>query len=129
MTAGPVGSERPGDGSRLRRFLRDLGIGIGTTAVVLWLTFFGTAGAVEVATLVGVVAGAIWLATVDAARLVDRAGRPSPMLFGLAVVAAALVLTSMVVLGSATLFLVMGIALAGLVAGLSRAIGHIVRSR
>jgi hypothetical protein len=106
-----------------------MGIGIGTAAVVLWLTFFGTAGAVELATLIAVVAGAIWMATVDPRRLVDPAGRPNLMLFGLAAVATALVLTSMVVLGSATLFLVMGIALVGFVAGLSRAIGHVVRSR
>lgn len=129
MTGSPEGRRPPEDRLRRRRFLRDLGIGTGTAAAVLWLTFFGTAGAVELATLAGVVAGAIWMATVDPRRLVDPAGRPSLMLFGLAAVATALVLTSMVVLGSATLFLVMGIAFVGFVAGLSRAIGRVVRSR
>ncbi len=114
---------------RLRRFLRDLGIGIGTAAVALWLTFFGTAGAVEVSTLVAAVAAAIWFATVDAARLVDAGGRPSVMVFGLAGVAATLVLTSMVALGSATLFLVLAITLAGFVTGIVRAFGHAVRKR
>lgn len=129
MTGAPEGNRPPEDGLRFRRFLRDLGIGVGTAAVVLWLTFFGTAGAVELATLIGVVAGAIWMATVNPRRLVDPSGRPSLMLFGLAAVATALVLTSMVALGSATLFLVMGIACAGFVAGLSRAIGYVLRSR
>jgi hypothetical protein len=106
----------------LRPVLRDLAVGIGASAVALYLTFVGTAGAVEVATLAATVAAFIWFATVDAARLIDGRGRPHPTLFLLAATAVALVLATTLMLRTATLFLSLALSAAAVVAGLWRAV-------
>lgn len=120
MSGEPSSGERP----PRRRTARDLGLGVGFAGFVLWLTFFGSAGAVEVLTLVVAVGALIWFASVDPDRLVDPRGRPDVMVFGLSLLAGALVLTSMVVMQTGTLFLVAAVIAATFVVGLTRAVRH-----
>jgi hypothetical protein len=117
-------TDGPPAGAGRHRTIRDLALGIGASFFVLWLTFFGSAGAVEVFTLVAAVGALIWFASVDPERLVDGNRRPHPMVFGLSLLAGALVLTSMLVMQSATLFLVVAVMAAALVIGLTRAVRH-----
>lgn len=91
---------------------------------LLWLTFFSAPGAVEVATLVAAVGTLVWFATVDVVRLVDEERRPQVMLFGLATVGLALLVTAATFLSSAVTFLILGVGLAAIVTGLVRAIRH-----
>lgn len=120
-----MSGERPSsEAAPGRRTARDLALGIGAAFFVLWLTFFGTAGAVEVFTLVAAVGALIWFASVDPERLVDGNRRPHTMVFGLSLLACALVLTSMLVMQTATLFLVAAVMAAALVIGVTRAIRH-----
>jgi hypothetical protein len=91
---------------------------------LLWLTFFSAPGAVEVATLVAAVGTLVWFATVDVVRLVDEERRPQVMLFGLAIVGLALLVTAATFLSSAVTFLILGVGLAAIVTGLVRAIRH-----
>lgn len=121
MNGGPPIS---GPVSRRRRTARDLLLGIGAAGFVLWVTFFGSAGAVDVLTLVVAVGALIWFASVDPERLVGSGGRPHPMVFGLSSLAGALALTSMLVMQTATLFLVAAVMAASLVIGVTRAIRH-----
>ena len=87
-----------------RRFLRDAGWPVAIAAAALWLTFFGSAGAV------------------DPTRLVGPSGRPHGMVFSLTALGVALVVTAAVLLQTATLFLVgLVVAVAGVV-GAVRAI-------
>jgi fucose permease len=102
--------------------LRDLTLGIGAVAAILWLTFFATPGSVEVATLIAAVGTGIWFASVSAHRLVDHRNRPNPMVFGLTALAAMLVLAAAAVISTATLFLVVFITVVGGTVGLIRAI-------
>lgn len=106
---------------------RDLVFGVGVSAAVFWLTFFATAGTVVVATLVVAVVALIWFSTVDTSRLRDDAGRPHLMLFGLTLVAGALVVTAAVFISTPTVFLVgivvIGAAVVGLVRALRAAMG------
>ena len=106
------------------RFAKELAGGIGVVAFLLWLTFFGTAGLVEIATLAMAVAMLIWFATVEPARLTDGTRTPSLMLFGLATLGSAVVLTAALIMGTATLFLVALITFAAVGVGLVRALGH-----
>lgn len=101
---------------------KELITGIGACAVILWLTFFASPGAVQVATLVVAVAALIWFATVETGRLRDRHGRPHAMIFGLGAVAAALAITAAVFIATPTVFLVGGVILAGTVTGVVRAV-------
>lgn len=105
-----------------RRFLRELASGTAMVGFILWLTFFGTAGLVEVATLVVAVAVLIWFATVDPVRLMDSPDRPSLMLFFLGLVGCGLVLTAALILETGTLLLIAGLTLIALGIGLSRAL-------
>ncbi len=89
---------------------------------ILWLTFFGTAGFVELATLLVVVALLIWFATVDPVRLMDAPNRPSLMLFFLGLVGCGLVLTAALILETGTLLLIAVLTLIALGVGLSRAL-------
>jgi hypothetical protein len=107
-----------------RRFVRDLASGILTVGFILWLTFFGTEGFVELATLAGAVAMLIWFATVEPSRLMDGPRHPSTTLFLLALMGFALVLTAALIIGTGTLLLIALLTLVALVVGLSRAIGH-----
>ncbi len=110
--------------SPARRFLSDAGWPLVIAGAAIWLTFFGSAGAVQVATLAAAVVAFIWFASVDPARLVGPSGRPHGMVFGLAAVGVALVVTAAVLLQTATLFLVgLVVAAAGAV-GAVRAIRH-----
>lgn len=106
---------------------RDLVFGIGVSAAIVWLTFFATAGTVVVATLVVAVVALIWFSTVDTSRLQDDAGRPHVMLFGLTMVAGALVVTAAVFISTPTVFLVglvvIGAAVVGVVRALRAAMG------
>jgi hypothetical protein len=100
----------------------EVGLGVAVAAAALYLTFFGTAGTVEVATLLVAVAAFIWVAAVEPARLVDAAGRPRTLLFGLGGLALALVLTSVAVLGTGTALLLLLVTVAAVGVGLVRAI-------
>ena len=91
-------------------------------AFILWLTFFGTAGFVDLATLAAAVVLLIWFATVDPTRLMDPPGRPSLMLFFLGIVGFALVLTAALVIGTGTLLFIAAITLAAVGIGFSRAL-------
>jgi len=101
---------------------RDLTLGIAFVAAILWLTFFASAGSVQVATLIAAVAMGIWFATVPPLRLVDHHRRPHPLVFGLTLLGALLVIVAAAVLSTATVFLVGLITLTGAGVGLVRAV-------
>ena len=111
------------------RFARELAAGIGTVSFLLWITFFSAAGAVEIATLAVAVAMLIWFATVEPARLTDGGRTPSLMLFLLALMACAFVLTAALIIGTATLFFITFLTVAAVVVGLVRAFGHRYRQK
>lgn len=99
--------------------------GLVAAAVLLWLTFFAAGpGTVEVATLAAAVVALVWVATVDPARLVDEAGRPQMLLFGLAALGLALLVTAATFLSSATTLLTLAVGLGGLITGMTRAVRY-----
>lgn len=104
--------------------VRDLAIGIGTGMGAIALVFFGSAAAVEVATLVLAVAMLIWFATAPVSRIVDAPGRPSLMLFGLAALGLALMGTAAIFLGTLTVYLSTALVTASIVVGLVRGLGR-----
>lgn len=104
--------------------LRALAFGIISAAVLLWLTFFAGPGTVEFATLVAAGVALWWFATVDPARLVDEANRPQLLLFALAAVGLALLVTGAALISSATTFLMLGTGLAAIIIGFVRAVRH-----
>jgi hypothetical protein len=106
------------------RPVRDLAIGIGAGMGSIALVFFGSAAAVEIATLVATVATAIWFSTTSVDRLVVAPGRPSLMLFGLAGMGVALVVTAAIFLSSLTVYLATVVAVVGVAVGLARGIGQ-----
>jgi hypothetical protein len=101
-----------------------LAFGAISAAVLLWLTFFAGPEAVEIATLAATGVALWWFATVDPTRLVDESNRPQALLFGLAVLGCALLVTGAALLASATTFLILGVGVAAIVTGFSRAIRH-----
>jgi hypothetical protein len=101
---------------------RDLTLGIGFVVFLMWLMFFATPGSIEVATLAVGVALLIWFATVPAERLIDGRSRPSAGVFGLAGLGAAVVIVASTVISTGTVFLLVGITIAAIVTGLTRAI-------
>ena len=104
--------------------VRDLALGLGMSAFLLSLVFFGSFGMVELSTLALTVVVLIWTATVDPARLVDHTGRPHLMLFGLGFVALALIFTAAVLISTVTEYLALMVAIAALGTGLVRAVRH-----
>jgi hypothetical protein len=110
--------------SEWRRFARDLAVGIATVSFIIWLTFFGTEGFVELATLAAAVAMLIWFATVEPNRLMDGPRQPSTMLFLLGLMGFALVLTAALIIGTGTLLFIALLTLLAVVIGFSRAVGH-----
>ena len=107
-----------------RKFFRELASGIAMIGFLLWLTFFGTAGFVELATLAAAVALLIWFATVEPIRLMDSPRQPSVMLFLLALTGFAVVLTAALVIGTGTLLFVALLTLVSIGVGFARAVGH-----
>lgn len=103
---------------------RSLAFGVGSAAILIWLTFFAAAGAVEIATLAAVVVALLWFVTVDPARLTDEGGRPHLMLFGLATLGCALLVTAAALISSATTFLMLAVGAAAIVIGLVRAVRY-----
>jgi uncharacterized membrane protein len=91
---------------------------------LLWLTFFGTEGFVELATLAAAVVMLIWFATVEPGRLMDGPRQPSVMLFLLAIMGFAVVLTAALILGTGTLLFVALLTLVSIGVGLFRAVGY-----
>jgi uncharacterized membrane protein len=91
---------------------------------LLWLTFFGTEGFVELATLAAAVVLLIWFATVEPSRLMDGPRQPSVLLFLLAILGFAVVLTSALIIGTGTLLLVALLTLVSIGVGLFRAVEH-----
>ena len=104
--------------------VRDLAIGIGAGLGAIGLVFFGSVAAVEIATLVATVATAIWFSTTSVERLVVGPGKPSLMLFGLASMGVALVVTAAIFLSSLTVYLAAVVAVAGVAMGLARGLGR-----
>lgn len=84
--------------------------------------FFAGPGTVEVATLATTAVTLVWFATVDPRRLVDDGHRPHIMLFTLAFVGGALLVTGAAVLSSGTTFLTLALGTAAIVTGLVRSI-------
>ncbi len=103
---------------------RPLAFGVLSAAGVLWLTFFAGPGTVEVATLATATVALVWFATADPIRLVDHRRRPQPMLFGLAALAAAVLVSAAAVMASGTVFLTLAVGVAAIVTGLTRALRH-----
>jgi len=106
------------------RSVKELASGIGIVAFILWITFFGTPGFVEIATLAVAVAMLIWFATVEPQRLTSGSSAPNSMLFLLAGLASAIVLTAALVFGTATMFLVTLLTFSAVIVGFVRALGH-----
>ena len=111
-------------GQDRRKFFRELAAGIAMTVFLLWLTFFGTEGFVELATLAAAVVMLIWFSTVDPRRLMDSPRQPSLMLFLLALMGFAVVLTASLIIGTGTLLFVDLVTLVSIGVGFARAIGH-----
>lgn len=127
MSDGQFGTPDP---SRDRaRFIKELATGLAMVAFILWITFFSTAGFVEIATLAVAVAMLIWFATVEPERLMDGPRRPSSMLFLLASLASAVVLTATLIFGTATMFLVTILTFGAVVVGIVRALSHRYRQK
>jgi hypothetical protein len=91
---------------------------------LLWLTFFAGPGTVEFATLAAAGVSLWWFATVDPVRLVDEGSRPQLLLFGLAALGCALLVTAAALLASATTFLILAVGVAAIVTGFVRAVRH-----
>jgi hypothetical protein len=94
--------------------------GAGVCGATIWLTFFASAGAMQMATLVVAVVVLIWFSTVDPRHLGDASGRPHLMLFGLTTIGGALALTAAVLISTPTIFLVGVVVLAATVVGIVR---------
>lgn len=116
------------DAGRVPTVRRDLAFGIGSAAVVLWLTFFASPGAVVAATLVASVVVLIWFATVETGRLCDARGRPHLMLFGLTALGGTLVITAAVFIATPTVFLVGTVVICATVVGFVRALRASMRT-
>lgn len=110
--------------ARSPNVVRDLAIGVVSIAFILWITFFSTAGFVEIAMLGLAVALLIWFSTVDPERLIDPPNRPSLMLFFLATVGMALMLTGALIIQTATLLFATGVGFVSVAIGLVRALSH-----
>ena len=116
--------ERQDNPARSPNAVRDLAIGIVSIAFILWITFFSTAGFVEIAMLGLAVGLLIWFSTVDPERLLDPPNRPSLMLFFLATVGIALMLTGALILQTGTLLFATSIGFISVAIGLVRALSH-----
>lgn len=114
----------PENGQDRRKFFRELASGIAMIGFLLWLTFFGTEGFVELATLAAAVVMLIWFSTVEPTRLMDSPRQPSVMLFLLAAMGFAVVLTAALIIGTGTLLFVALLTLISIGVGLARAVGH-----
>lgn len=113
------------DGStRSPNVVRDLSAGVASIAFILWITFFSTAGFVEVAMLGVAVGLLIWFATVEPPRLLDSPHRPSVMLFFLAALGLAVMLTGALILATATMLFATAIGVVAVGVGLARALTH-----
>lgn len=105
--------------------LRAVGFGVACAAALLWLTFFAGPGSVEFATLAATAVALWWFATVDPARLIDETNRrPQLLLFGLAMLGLALLVTGAALISSATTFLILAVGTAAIVTGFVRAVRH-----
>ena len=111
-------------GQDRKKFFRELASGIAMIGFLLWLTFFGTEGFVELATLAAAVVMLIWFATVEPIRLMDSPRQPSVMLFLLALLGFAVVLTAALIIGTGTLLFVALLTLVSIGVGFARAVGH-----
>ena len=76
------------------------------------------------ATLAAAVVMLIWFATVDPRRLMDSPRQPSLMLFLLAMMGFAVVLTAALIIGTGTLLFVALLTLVSIGVGFARAVGH-----
>lgn len=119
-----MSSHEPDAQTDRRRFIRELASGVAMIGFLLWLTFFGTEGFVELATLAAAVALLIWFATVEPGRLMDGPRQPSVMLFLLGGMGFAVVLTAALIIRTGTLMFIALLTLVSIGVGLTRAIGH-----
>ena len=116
--------EEDGPPTRSANVVRDLSAGVASIAFILWITFFSTAGFVEVTMLGMAVALLIWFATVEPSRLLDSPKRPSAMLFFLATLGLAVMLTGALILATATMLFATALGVIAVVIGLARALTH-----
>lgn len=98
----------------------------GATAV--WMTLRADAGFVLTATLGLTILVWVWFATVDPSRLVDEHHRPHPMLFLLAIVGVAILVTGSVAINRATTLMMVAVGSLAVVTGLVRAVRHGMRA-
>ena len=103
---------------------RSLVFGITASAVLIWLTFFANPGSVHLATLAAIGVSLWWFATVDPVRLVDEGRRPPLMLFTLAAIGCALLVTAAARLSSGATFLMLALGVTAIVVGIVRAIRY-----
>ena len=97
------------------RAIRDVGVGVGTVALVVVLTFWGSLAAVQAVFLLMTAVVLVWTATTDLSHLRGASGWPRPTVFGILTVLLAATasvfsftgfagfLLSTVVLGAATI--------------------------
>lgn len=67
---------------RTVRAIREVGIGVGTVAVAIVLTFWGSLVAVQTVFVLMTAAILVWIATADLAHLRGASGWPRPLVFG-----------------------------------------------
>lgn len=100
--------------------VREIGIGVGASFVVLFLLVRGTVGMVETAFLAAAVVVGHWVVTVAAERLVTDRGAPRPVIFGGLVLGGFLASAAATLLASPVLALSFVVLLAAAVGGLVR---------
>jgi hypothetical protein len=110
---------------RVRQAIREVGVGVGTVALAVILTFWGSLPALQTAYLLMTVFVLLWTATTHVDRLRGISGRPRPLLFGgmaamLAINASAFSLT-----GFTALLLSSGMLGGALVVGVARVLRQV----
>jgi hypothetical protein len=111
---------------RAQQAVRDVGLGFGTVALAVTLTFWGSLATLQAVFVLMTLAVLVWMATTRVDRLRGVSGWPRPLLFGGLAVMAAVNASAFSFTGFTALFLstmVLGIALIVGVARVLRRIG------
>ncbi len=107
---------------RARNAWRDIGVGIGTVAVAVALTFWGTLATLQAAFVLLTFGVLIWFASAGVDRLRGRSGWPRPMIFGAVTAAVTANAAAFSFTGLPALLLSCLVLLVALVVGLARVI-------
>ena len=67
---------------RTHQAIRDVGLGVGTVALAVILTFWGSLAILQAVFVLMTVAVLVWIATTGVDRLRGASGWPRPVLFG-----------------------------------------------